>query len=72
MKTKLTLGELLHRSADRLFDAEERINKTVFLKRRDPFLERFLLKESSILTRLSIRYWIRLRVVGIKGKLSRK
>jgi hypothetical protein len=70
MKQHLTLGELIHRSAERLLEAEERMRKAV--KRSDPFLERFLLKETSILARLSIRYWLRLRIGKIKSKLTRK
>jgi hypothetical protein len=73
MRKPVTLVELIYRSAGRLQDAFEELKRRTFTKQpRSPFLEHFLLKESSILVRLSVKYWLHIRLASIKRKLSRK
>lgn len=63
----LTLGELIQRSADRLREAEK-----ILLMGKDPFMESFQLKESSILIRLAVKFWLHIRFRRFKGKLSKR
>jgi len=65
LKPHLTLGELIQRSADRLHDMEK------FL-RADRVAQSFLAKESSILLKLAMKFWWKVRWVKIQGKLFRK
>ncbi len=64
IKRHFTLSELIQRSASRLQEAEKIMAAGI--------RESFLLKESSILVRLSIRFWFRIRIARFKRKLSRK
>lgn len=64
LKRHFTLRELIQRSASRLQDAEKIWGAEL--------RESFLIKESSILVRLAIKFWVRIRIARFKRKLSRK
>jgi len=61
----LTLGELIQRSADRIYDMEK------FL-RVDRVAQSFLSRESSILLKLAMKFWWKVRWIKIQGKLFLK